>query len=163
MSAPSGRGYPYPNACFKGPNFIHAHPPSPENTLLGVGGIKFLPRGGSKYTPPPPSPENCLMARNGGRGGGYIILPWMFFSRILSAPTEVLGRDIRANLRLFQAALDTCLDSPFFASLSVHVCTSRFTRPRRDLSKLAHRTPPFFQVTLVKLVLPKALQNLWTP
>ena len=23
-------------------------------------------------------------------------------------------------MRLFQAALDTCLDSPFFASLSVH-------------------------------------------
>ena len=24
---------------FTGPNFIHAHPPSPENTLLGVGGV----------------------------------------------------------------------------------------------------------------------------
>ena len=22
-----------------GPNFIRAHPPSPENTLLGVGGV----------------------------------------------------------------------------------------------------------------------------
>ena len=54
-------------------------PPTPEKTLLGVGGgcikrggvIKFLLRGASKYTPPPPSPERCLMARNGGRGGVY--------------------------------------------------------------------------------------------
>ena len=59
-----------------GPNFMHPHPPSPENTLLGGGvykrggRIKFLPRGASKYTSPPPSPEKCLLARNGGRGGG---------------------------------------------------------------------------------------------
>ena len=33
------------------------------------GGMKFLPRGASKYTPPP-SPVSCLMARNGGGGGG---------------------------------------------------------------------------------------------
>ena len=64
-----------------GPNCIHAHPPpSPTNTLLGMGGrikrgggghIKFLPRGGSKYAPPTPSPEKCLLARNGGGGGVY--------------------------------------------------------------------------------------------
>ena len=34
------------------------------------GRIKFLPRGGSGYTPPPPSPEKYLLSRNGGRGGG---------------------------------------------------------------------------------------------
>ena len=39
--------------------------------------IKFLPRGGSEYTPPPPSPEKYLLARNGGKGGGAdIISPW---------------------------------------------------------------------------------------
>ena len=44
--------------------------------------IKFLPRGASKYTPPHPSPEKCLMARNGGRGGGaYIISPWICGTR----------------------------------------------------------------------------------
>ena len=47
-----------------GANFTHAHPPTPEKTLLGVegcikggeGAIKFLLRGASKYTPPPTSP-----------------------------------------------------------------------------------------------------------
>ena len=38
----------------------------------GGGRIKFLPRGASKYTPPPPSPEKCLLAKNGGRGGGGV-------------------------------------------------------------------------------------------
>ena len=32
--------------------------------------MKFLSRGASEYTPPPPSPGKCLLARNGGRGGG---------------------------------------------------------------------------------------------
>ena len=29
-----------PLPCLTGPNFIHPHPPTPENTLLGVGRIK---------------------------------------------------------------------------------------------------------------------------
>ena len=70
-------------------HFIHPYPPppTPENTLLGVGGcikgaggrIKFLARGASRYTLPPPSPQKCLLARNGGRGeeGAYIIAPWI--------------------------------------------------------------------------------------
>ena len=60
-----------------GPNFIHAHPPHPWKDPPRGGGcikrggrINFLPRGASKYTPPPPSPGKCLLARNGGRGGG---------------------------------------------------------------------------------------------
>ena len=58
-------------------------PPTPENTLLGGGGrirwgIKFLPRGASKYAAPPSSPEKKLLARNGG--GAYIILAKASFS-----------------------------------------------------------------------------------
>ena len=33
-------------------------------------------------------------------------------------------------MRLFQATLDTCLDSPFLPASQFTVCTSRFTRPR---------------------------------
>ena len=82
---------------FTGPNFIHPHPPTPENTLLGVGAcikreggrIKFLPRGASKYTPPPPSPEKCLLAKNGGGGGGaYIISPWNIALQLRRADTK---------------------------------------------------------------------------
>ena len=53
-------------------------PPPLKIPFQGWGGykrggrIKFLPRGGSEYTPPPPSPEKCLLARKGGRGGGGI-------------------------------------------------------------------------------------------
>ena len=28
-----------PSTFYTGPNFIHPHPPTPENTLLGVGGV----------------------------------------------------------------------------------------------------------------------------
>ena len=54
---------------------MHPHHPTPENSLLGVGaykrggGIKFLPRGASKYTPPPPL-KNASWPKNGGGGGG---------------------------------------------------------------------------------------------
>ena len=47
-----------------GPNFIHAHPPTPENTRLGVRGIQQMGGGGStipaggglRNIHPPPSP-----------------------------------------------------------------------------------------------------------
>ena len=88
------QGMPTPT----GPDFIHPHPPTPENTLLGVGGvfkgggrIKFTSRGGLKIYTPTPLPWKCLLARNGGGGGGRIqFLPgrppnsFVFFvSRIL--------------------------------------------------------------------------------
>ena len=59
-----------------GPNFIHPHPPTPENTLLG-GRIKAGGGGRIKFSCRP-SPEICPTARNGGRGGGgaYIISSW---------------------------------------------------------------------------------------
>ena len=36
-----------------------------------MGGIKFLPRGASKYTPPPPSPLKNLLWPEIGGGGVY--------------------------------------------------------------------------------------------
>ena len=46
-----------------GPNFTDPQPPTPENSLLGVGGLykrggvkEFLLRGASKYAPPSPLP-----------------------------------------------------------------------------------------------------------
>ena len=41
----------------------------------GGGGIKFLLRGASKYTPNPPPLKNVFWPELGG-GGGYIIPPW---------------------------------------------------------------------------------------
>ena len=65
-----------------GPNFIHPHPPPLKYQSRGGGclkegggGIKFLPRGASKSTPPPPSPEKGPLARNGGRGGDVQGIP----------------------------------------------------------------------------------------
>ena len=58
-----------------GANFIHPHPPTPENTLLGLGGgIKEggrtkSCRGGLQNNTPPPLPEKGLLAEMGGRGG----------------------------------------------------------------------------------------------
>ena len=86
-------------------------PPTPENTLLGVGGcrkgggrIKFLPRGASKYTPPSPSPEKCLLARNGGRGGGCIISLWTKLPEELPHPFRSYGGQGRT--------LGDCCSSP---------------------------------------------------
>ena len=67
-------------ALIRGQILYTPNPPTPENTLLTVGGgaykrggcIKFLPHGASKYTPPPPSPGKCLLARKGGEGGGGV-------------------------------------------------------------------------------------------
>ena len=44
---------------------------TPGGCIKGGGGIKFLPRAASKYTPPPPSPEKCLLTTNGVGGGVY--------------------------------------------------------------------------------------------
>ena len=71
---------------FTGPNFLHPHPPHPQNTLLGVGAYerggayKNPAAGGSNYTPPPPPPQKCLLAKRGGRGGGGRVefLPGIF-------------------------------------------------------------------------------------
>ena len=70
----------------------------------GGGGIKFLARGASKYTPPPPSREKCLSARNGGMGGGgYIISPWISDVLLMcvffpSCPREEKTIDLRMQL-----------------------------------------------------------------
>ena len=62
---------------YGGPNFIHPTP-TPENTLLGVGGCikeggayKIPVAGGSKYTPPPLSREKAFWPKWGGGGGVY--------------------------------------------------------------------------------------------
>ena len=62
------------------PNSKHAHPPTPENTLLGVG--RLCKRGGSCKNPaaggfkiyPPPLSKKCLLSKIGG-GGAYVISP----------------------------------------------------------------------------------------
>ena len=59
-----------------GPNFIPPPPPTPENTLLGVGGvlekggggINFLPRVASKKKHPHPK---MPFGQTWGEGGGY--------------------------------------------------------------------------------------------
>ena len=60
----------------KGPNFIHPNPPTPENTLLGVGGCikayKIRAAWGLKIYTPTPLHWKMLLARNGGRGGGDV-------------------------------------------------------------------------------------------
>ena len=40
-------------------------------------------------------------------------------------------------MRLFQAPLDTCLDSPFLPASQFTLCTSQFTRPRRTFFPLS--------------------------
>ena len=62
-------------------HILYTHPPTPENTLLGVGGAykkrgggyKIPAAGASKCTPPPPPvPEtNALWAKNAEGGGIY--------------------------------------------------------------------------------------------
>ena len=61
-----------------GPNFM-PHPPTPENTLLGVGGVYGMTErgggiksccGGPLKTIPPPLSLKRSSGRNGGRGGG---------------------------------------------------------------------------------------------
>ena len=63
-----------------GPNFIHPHPPTLENTLLGVGAYKRggrikSCRGGLPNIHPPPLPEKGLLAEMGGGGGVIQFLP----------------------------------------------------------------------------------------
>ena len=69
-------------ATLTGPNFIHPHPPTPKNTLLGVGGVwkrggyKISPAGGPQNIHPHPPPlKNALWPEMGEGGGAKIISP----------------------------------------------------------------------------------------
>ena len=67
-----------------GAKFYTPPPPTPEKTLLGVGGVykrggayKIPAAGASKYTPPPLPPKIPFWPKMGeGGGGAYIIFPW---------------------------------------------------------------------------------------
>ena len=70
-------GQNQPKGVATGPNLIHAHPLNPCKYPSMSGGLhKRRGGGGGPLNIHPPSLETCLMARNGGMGGGYIISPW---------------------------------------------------------------------------------------
>ena len=60
-----------------GPNSLHPHHPTPEHTLLGVGGVlKRGQRGGSKCITPPPLEMPCGQKQGRGGGGGVCNFSW---------------------------------------------------------------------------------------
>ena len=119
-----------------GPNFTHAHPPSPENTLLGVGGCikgggrtKFLPRGASKYTPPPPSTGKMpLWPENRGEGGG---------GGVYNFALDTLGPN--RGLYLYQRVPHW---RPWTAINGQSLCLNSTSRSRRTLETVEEISPP---------------------
>ena len=73
---------------FTGPNSIHPTPPTPEYTLLGVGGRIEEGGGGNKIPAAggfkiyPPHPEKCPLGQKLGEGAGFVynISPGLFAS-----------------------------------------------------------------------------------
>ena len=69
---------------FGGQIFFSPPAPTPENTLLGVGGggMKYLPQGVSKYTHPSP-PKNSFWPKEGGWGEGRGIYNFSLERKVL--------------------------------------------------------------------------------
>ena len=63
------------DSIFTGPNFIHPHPPNPESTLLGVGGVKG---GGGRIKLLPVEPQNIYPHLSTLCPSPCPSLPWCF-------------------------------------------------------------------------------------
>ena len=92
-----------------GPNFMHPPPHPWKDPLRGRGvykrggrRIKFLPRGGSKYTPPPPPLRNALWPEMGlGGGGVYYFAPHKLSGQFrcnASLAIRHLGRPLKSTI-----------------------------------------------------------------
>ena len=73
------------------------------------GGVYKIPAaGGLKIYTSTPLPEKCLMARNWGRGGGYIISPWILVAFLLTIRASLVTIGVvYLQLKLFYLQLES--------------------------------------------------------